>query len=223
MPPAATISTPSHHPRRSQFDGSYSLKYQVYEDSSTSTVSDPSQGVRKLAAVGAQRRVRAGVCENPPEERHSRGKGAMNPPGPRRTYSHSRTSLKETYAKEPRVVVREVRRKSDSEHRRHHRRYERDDAKEVEKVYVYRTRRKSEEETDRSRPSVSRRSTTNAGEASRTRHERQRTDDRELPRRRSERRPSYQEDRVHTTLRHEKRSIADHVPKSARGRAPITR
>ncbi|KAL9066805.1 MAG: hypothetical protein Q9161_007311 [Pseudevernia consocians] len=141
---------------------------------------------------------------------------------PRRTYSDSKASAKETYAKEPRVVTREVRRKSDSEHRHHHRRSEQKDAREGEGVHVYKVR-KNEGEVDRSRPSTRRRSTTTAGEASRTRHERQRTDDRKPQRRHSERRPSQHEEKAHTPLRREKRSIADFVPKSTRERVPVTR
>ena len=121
------------------------------------------------------------------------------------------------------MVVREVRRRSDSEHRRHHRRSETEDAREGERVHVYKAHKRSEAEADRSRPSTRRRSTTNVGEAKRARHERQRTEDRDLQRRHSERKPSHREERVHTPLRREKRSIVDHVPKSTRDRAPITR
>ena len=125
--------------------------------------------------------------------------------------------------KEPRVVVRDVRRKSDSEYRHHHHRSDREGAKEGERVYAYRVYRKSEGEADRSRPSTLRRSGADTGEASRIRHERQRAGDRESQRRHSERRASHQEDRVHNPLRHEKRSIADYAPKSTKDRTPITR
>lgn len=147
----------------------------------------------------------------------------MTSSAPRRTYSDSKANAKETYAKEPRAVIREVRRKSDSEHRHHHRRSEQKDAREGEGVYVYKVRKKNEGEVDRSRPSTRRRSITNAGEASRTRHERQRTEDREPQRKHSERRPSQHEEKAHTPLRREKRSIADFVPKSTRDRVPVTR
>ena len=142
---------------------------------------------------------------------------------PRRTYSDSKTYARETQVKEPRVVVKEVRRRSDSIHRHHHRRSEKDDAREGERVHVYRAHRRSEGEAEQPRPSALRRSTTNTAEASRTKHERQRTGDGELRRKHSERRPSHREEKTHTPLRHEKRSIADHVPKSNRDRAPITR
>ena len=172
------------------------------------------------SAVGEERQVRV---ENPSQEHRSRAKGAMTSQYPRRTYSDSRPSAKETYVKESRAVVREVRRKSDSEHRHHHRRSEKEDARESEGVRVYRAHRKSEGEADRSRYSTLRRSTTSTREASRTRHERQRTEDRELRRRHSERRQSHHEEKVHTPLRREKRSIADHGPKSTRGPGPVTR
>ena len=178
--------------------------------------------MEKLVVDGL-RQVRAEVWENHLEERPSKAKGAMTPSNPRRTHSDSRTNAQETYVKEPRVVVREVRRKSDSEHRHHHRRSEKEDAREGERIRVYKAHRKSEGEADRSRPSTSRRSTTNAREASRTRYERQRTGDRELQRRHSERRPYHHEEKVHNPLRREKRSIADHAPKSTRDRAPVTR
>ncbi|KAF6221675.1 hypothetical protein HO133_001643 [Letharia lupina] len=219
MPVATTISTPSHHHHRTQVYPSHSLRYQAYEGGPKSTVSDSSQSV----VVGGLRRVLAGACKSPSEERRLRAKGAMTSHTPRRTYSDSKTNAKETYGKEPRVAVREVRRKSDSEHRHHHRRSEKEDAREGERVYVYKAQKKSEGEADRSRPSSLRRSTTNAGEASRTRHERQRTGDRELQTRHSERRPPHHEEKTHTPLRREKRSIADYVPKSTRDKAPVTR
>ena len=223
MPIATTISTDSHHHRHTQLYGSHSSRYQASEDASSSTLSDPRQGVDKSARTGGHRRVRAEVGQNPPEEQRARDKGAMSSPYPRRTYSESKTSVKEAYVKEPKVVVREGRRKSESDHRHHHRRPEREDGKESERVYVYKARRKSEGETDPSRPSAPRRSTTNAGEASRARHERQRTEDRDVRRRHSERKSSHHEERLHASLRHEKRSIAEHVPKSTRDRTPITR
>ena len=164
--------------------------------------------------MGVPRRIRAEACGNLGEGRRSRAKGAMTSHTPRRTYSDS---------KEPRVVVREVRRKSDSEHRKHHHRSEKEDARGDDRFYVHKAHKRSEAEADRSRPSTRRRSITNVGEASRTRHERQRTEDRELQRRHSERRSSYREEKVHTPLRREKRSIVDHVPKSTRDRAPINR
>lgn len=213
MPGATTISTSSHHPR-TQIYRSHPLRYQVHENAPISTVSDSSEGVENIV-VGGPRRIRAEACGNLPEGRRSRAKGAMTSHTPRRTYSD---------AKEPRVVVREVRRKSDSsEHRKHHRRSEKEDAKADDRVYVHKTHKRSEAEADRSRPSNRRRSTTNAGEASRTRYERQRTEDRDVQRRHSERKPSHREEKVHTPLRREKRSIVDHVPKSTRDRAPITR
>ncbi len=222
MPVATTISTSSHH-HRSQTYGSHSLPYQAYEGGSTSTLSGSSEGV-KTFPVADLRRVRAEACKIPPEERRSRAKRAMTPHTPRRSYSDSKANAKGRCAKEPRVVVQELRRRSDSEHRHHHhRRYERDDEREGERVYVYKAHKKNEGEVDRSRPSTRRRSTTNAGEASGTRHERQRTGDRELQRRHSERRSSHHEEKVHTPLRREKRSIADYTPKSTRERASATR
>ena len=212
MPGATTISTFSRHHGTQAYD-SRTLPYQAYEGTSSSTVSDSSEGVENIV-VGGPRSIRAETCENLPEGRRSRAKRAMTSHTPRRTYSES---------KEPRVVVREVRRKSDSEHRKHHRRSEKDDAREDDGVYVYKAHKRSEAETHRSRPSTRRRSTTNVGEASRTRPERQRTEDRDLRRRHSERKPSHREEKVHTPLRREKRSIVDHVPKSTRDRAPITR
>ena len=164
-----------------------------------------------------------GLRRDPSEGRRIRAKGAMTSHTPRRTYSDSKTNTKETFVREPRVVVRDVRRKSDSEHRHRHRRSEKEDAREDETVYVYKAHRKSEGEADRSRPSTIRRSTTNAGEASRTRHERQHTGDRVSQRRYSERRPSHREEKARTSLRREKRSINDHVPKSTRARPPVMR
>ena len=221
MPVATTISISSHH-RRNRAYSSHHLRQQAHEGSSDSTLSDSSEGVQPLSK-GALRPVRAEACNNPSEERRSRARGAMTSHAPRRTYSDLKTNTKETYVQEPRVIIREVRRKSDSEHRRHHRRSEKEDERGGERVYVHRAQRKSEGEVDRSRPSTLRRSTTNAGEASRTKHERQRTGDRELPRRHSERRPSHHEEKVHAPLRREQRSIADHVPKSTRDQAPIAR
>lgn len=173
--------------------------------------------------MGGLGRVRAEARKGSGEERRLRAKGAMTSRTPRRTYSHSKINAKETYVEEPRVVVREVRRKSDSEHRHHHRRSEKEDAREDDRVHVYKAHRECEGEADRSRLSTLRRSTTNAGEASRTRHERQRKGDREPRTRHSERRMSHHEQIVHTPLRREKRSIADHATKSTRDRAPITR
>ena len=223
MPANTIFSTSSHHHHRIHLHGSHSLKYRVNEDTSDSTVSESTYGVQNLVVGGQrQRRVRPEVREIPLKESRSRVKRAMTSPYSRRTYSESKTNAKETYVKEPRVVTREVRRKSDSENRHHHRKPE-EKAKE-ERVYAYKTHRKSEGEADRSRPtSTLRRSTTNAGEASKTKHERPRTADRESRRRHSERRTSHNEEKAHTPLRHEKRSIADHVPKSTRDRAPITR
>ncbi len=221
MPVATTISTSSHH-HRSQAYGSHSLPYQAYEGDSTSTLSDSSEGV-KTFPVADLRRVRAEACEKLPEERRLRAKRAMTPHTPRRSYSDSKANAKDRYAKEPRVVVQELRR-SGSEHRHHHhRRYEREDEREGERVYVYKAHKKNEGEVDRFRPSTRRRSTTIAGEASGKRHERLRTGDRELQRRHSERRPSHHEEKVHTPLRREKRSIADYTPKSTRERASATR
>ena len=220
--PVATISSTSSHRHRTQAYPSHPLQYHVYESVSDSTVSDPSQEVGK-SVVGRLRRVRAEARENPPQQRCSGVKGAMSSHYPRRSYSDSKSNAKETYVKEPRVVVREVRRKSDSEHRHHQRRSEKDDGREGDRVRVHKTQRRSEGEADRYKPSTLRRSTTNAGEASRTRHERQRTEDRELRRRHSERRSSHHEEKTHTPLRREKRSIADHASKSTRDRPPVTR
>ena len=221
MPINTIFSTSSHHLHRIQVHGSHSQKYRLNEDTSNSTLSDSSYGVENLV-VGGQRRVRAQVREIPLKESRSRVRRAMTSPHPRRTYSESKSKAKETYVKEPRGVTREVRRKSDSENRHHHRKHE-EKAKE-ERVYVHKAHRKSEGEVDRSRPtSTLRRSTTSAGEASKTKHERPRTADRESRRRHSERRSSHNEENLHTPLRHEKRSIADHVPKSTRDRAPSTR
>ncbi|KAM0806003.1 hypothetical protein BDR22DRAFT_194743 [Usnea florida] len=141
----------------------------------------------------------------------------------RRTYSTLKPDARETLVKEPIVLVREVRRKSDSEHRHHHRRSEKENPKEGERVYVYKLHQTREEEADRSRPSTARRSTTNVGEVSRTRHEKQRIKDRESQRKYSERRTSQYQEKVHAPLRRESRSIADHAPKSSRDRAPVTR
>lgn len=221
MPVATIISTSNRH-NPTQVYASHPPRYKAYEGTSNSTVSDSSQSVEKLT-VGGERRVRTEVYGSPSKEHRSRAKGAMTSQYLRRTYSDARTSAKETYVKEPRVVVQEVRRKSDSEHRHHHRRSEKEDARESEGVRVYRTHRKSEGEADRSRHSTVRRSTTSTREASRTRHERQRTEDREVRRRHSERKQSHHEEKAHTALRHEKRSIADHAPKSTKDRAPVTR
>lgn len=221
MPVATTISTSSHH-HRNQTYNSHPLRYWAHEDASISTVSDSSSDVRK-SVVGRLRRVRAEACEIHPQERRLRAKGAMSSSYPRRTHSESKSKAKETHAKEPRVVVREARKRSDSEHRHYHRKSDKEDGKEGERVRVDKVQRNSEGEADRSKPSTLQRSTTNAGGASRARHERQRTDDKEVRRRHSERRPSHHEEKVHTPLRHEKRSIADHVPKSTRDRAPVTR
>lgn len=223
MPVATITSTSSLHHRRTQVYSSHSLNNRAYESASDLTVSDPSQSVE---VVGGQRRLCAKVHKNPPEELRSRAKGAMTSHYPRRSHSDSKTTTKETRVKEPEVVVREVRRESDWEHRHHHRKSEKRDARDGERDHVYKTRRKSDEEADRSRPSNLRRSTTNAGGVSRTRHERQRAEDRldrEMRRRHSERRRSHHEEKVHTPLRHEKRSIADHAPKTTRDRAPVTR
>ena len=217
MPVNTILPTSSHHHHRIQLSDSHPLRYRLDEDSSNSTVSDSSYGVETLI-VGGQRRVRAVFRETPLKESRSRAKRAMTSPYPRRTYSESKTNTKETYVKEPRVVTREVRRKSDSEHRHHHRKPE--EKVREERVSTHRTQRKSEGEVDRSKPITLRRSTTNAGEASKTRHERPRTADRE---RHSERRPYHHEEKVRTPLRHEKRSIADHTPTSTRDRAPTTR
>ena len=221
MPVATIIHTSSHHYRNQTYNP-HALQYQAYEGASISTLSDSSSGVEKLV-VGGLPRVRAEACENRPQERRLRAKGAMSSHYLPRTYSDSKSKAKETHAKEPRVVVREARRRSDSEHRHYHRRSDKEDGKEGERVRVHKAQRKSEGEADHSKHSTIRRSTTNAGEASRTRHERQRTDDRELRRKHSERRPSHHEEKAHTSLRHEKRSIADHVPRSTRDRPPVTR
>ena len=220
MPLATTISTPSHRPRIPAYNP-YPLKYQTYEGASVSTISVSSPGVEKSVAGG--RYFRADPCENPLKRGCSRVKRAMSSHYPRQTYSDSRTKTGEAHVKETRVVDRDVRRKSDSEHRHSHRTSEKEDAQEGERVRVYRVHRKSEGERDRSRSSILRRSTTNAGEASKTRHERQRTEDREPRKRHSERRSSHHDEKGHTSLRHEKRSIADHVPKSTRDRASVTR
>ena len=212
MPVATKISTNSHH-HRTQAYPSHPSQYHAYESASDSTVSNSIQEVGK--SVEAR--------ENPPQQRCSRVQGAMSSHYPRRSYSDSKSNAKETYVKEPRVVVREVRRKSDSEHRHHQRRSEKEDGNEGERVRGYRTQRRSEGEADRYRPSTIRRSTTNAGEATRTRHERQRTEDRKGRRRHSERRSSHHEEKAHTPLRREKRSVADHAPKSTRDRPPVTR
>ena len=214
------LSTSSHHHHRTQTHGAHPLKDWTDEDSLNSIVSDSTDGVENFVA-GGQRRARAEVREIPLKGSHSRAKRAMTPPYSRRRYSESRTNAKETCVKEPRVVTREVRRRSDSESR-HQRRQSEEKARE-ERVYAHQTRRQSVGEVDRSRSSTLRRSTTNAGEASKTRHERPRTEDREVRRKHSERRPSYHEENLHTPLRHEKRSIAEHVPKSTRDRAPTTR
>ena len=219
--PLATLISTSSRPRIQAYN-SYPLQYQTYEDASVSTISDSSPGVQKSVA-GRPRYFRTDPCENPTRERYSRAKRAMSSHYPRRTYSDSKSKTRETSVKEPRVVDRDVRRKSDSEHRHSHRRSEKEDGREGERVLVYRVHRTSEGERDRSRSSTLRRSTTNAGEASKRRPERQRTEDGELRRRRSERRPSHHEEKVHTSLRREKRSIADHVPKSTGDRAPVTR
>lgn len=222
MPVATRISTSSQHHRRTQAYCSHPSRYHAYEGDSNSTISDSSEGVEN-SVVGGLRRVGAEVCTNPSEERRFRAKGAMTSHAPRRTHSDSKTSANGTYVKEPRAVVREVRRKSDSEHRHYHRRSETEDAREGERVYVYKAHKKSDGEVTRSRPSSLRRSTTNAGEANRTRYERQRTGDKDLQKRLSERRPSHHEEKVYTPLRREKRSIADYVPKSTTDRAPATR
>lgn len=222
MPVATKNSSSSHqfHHRTQVYDP-YPLRYQVYECGSNSTLSVSSEGVEKHV-VGGLRRVRAKATKNSPEEPRSRDLGAMTSHPPRRTYSESRKHAKEVYGKEPGVVIREVRRKSDSEHRHHHRRCEKEDTRDG-KVYVSKAHRKSEGEADRSRPNDIRRSTTNAGESSRTKHERHRTGDRELQRKCSEKRPSRHEEKVHTSLRREQRSIANLIPKDTRGRAPVTR
>lgn len=173
--------------------------------------------------MGGTRRFHPEALQNLSENLPSSAKGAMTSHTSRRTYSDSRPNARETYVKEPRVAVREVRRRSDSEHRKHHRRSEKEGAREDDSIYVYKAYRRSEAEADRSRPSTRRRSTTNVGEASRTRHERQRTEDRDLQRRHSERRPSRGEEKVYTPLRREKRSILEHAPNSTRDRPPITR
>lgn len=221
MPVATTISTSSHHHRRNRAHPSHHKPYAAYEDHSISTLSASSQAAETLI-VGGSRQGRAEACENPAKERRLRAKGAMTSQTHRRTYSHSKTNAKKTSVKEPRVVVREVRR-SDSEHRHHHRRSEKEGTREEERGHVYRAHGKSERRADGSRPSTRRRSTSNAREASKTRHERQRTSDRELQRRHSERRPYLNEEKKNIPLRREKRSIADHVPKSTRDRAPVTR
>lgn len=222
MPLATIISTsPSHRPRLHTYS-SYPLQYQTYEGTSVSTISDFSPGVEKSVTRGP-RYFRVDPRISPPQERRSSAKRAMSSHHPRRTHSDSKSKTKETHGKEPRVVDRDVRRKSDSEHRHSHRRSEKEDAREGGGVRVHRVHRTSEGERDRSRSSTVRRSTTNAGEAGKRRHERQRTEDGEMRRKHSERRPSHHEEKVSTSLRHEKRSIADHVPKSPGDRAPVTR
>ena len=219
----ATITPTSSYRHRTQAYRLHPFQYEVNESASNSTVSDSSQGVDNLV-VGGQRRVRAKAYEFPPQqERRSRAKGAMTSRYTRRSYSDPKTNAKETYVKDPTVVVQEVRRKSDSEHRHHRHRSEKEDGKEGERVRVYKSHRKSEGETARSRSGTIRRSTTITGDASRPKYEPQRTEYREPRRRHSERRPSHHEDKVQTPLRHEKRSIADHVPKSTRDRPPVTR
>ena len=218
---ATIISTSSHRPRIRAYS-SYPLRYHTYEGASVSTISDSSPGLEKLFA-GGLRYFRANRGENPQQERCSRAKRAMSSDHPRRTYSDAKSKTRETYVKEPRVVDRDVRRKSDSEHRHSHRRSEKEDGREGEGVRVYRVHRTSEGERDRSRSNTVRRSTTNAREASRTRHERPRTEDKELRKRHSERRSSHHDEKGHTSLRHEKRSIADHVPKSPKDRPSVTK
>ena len=221
MSVATTRSTSSYHHRNEAYD-SHHLRHQAHKGSSKLTLSDSSEGVEHLSE-GGLRQVGAEARNTPSEERRLRARRAMTSHAPRRTYSDSKTSPKETYVKEPRVEVREVRRKSDSERRHHRRKSEKEDERGGQRVYVHKAHRKSEGEADRSRPGTLLRSTTNAGEASRTRHERQRTGDRELLRRHSERRSSHPDDRSHTPLRREKRSIADYAPKSTRDRIPVTR
>ena len=223
MSVATTIYTSSHHRRQRNPDPfTQPLRYQTHQGHSSSTISDTHQGVERLVARGLGR-VRAEAPRNPVEQRRSNPKGAMTSHASRRTYSTIKTDARETLVKEPRVLVRELRRRSNSEHRHHHRRSEKEDAKEGERVYVYKVHKTREEEADRSRPSTVRRSTTNAGEGSRTRHEKQRTGDRELQRKHSERRTPHYQEKVHAPLRRESRSIADHAPKSSRDRAPVTR
>ena len=223
MSVATTIYTSSHHRRqRNPNPFSQPLRYQTYQGYSSSTISDTREGVERLVTRGLGR-VRAEARRNPVEERRSNYKGAMTSHASRRTYSTLKTGARETLVKEPRVLVREVRRRSDSEHRHHHRRSEKEDAKEGERVYVYKVHKTREEEADRSRPSTARRSTANAGEVSRTRHEKQRTGDRELQRKHSERKTPHYQEKVPAPLRRESRSIADHAPKSSRDRAPVTR
>lgn len=221
MPVATTISTSSHNYRKQTYN-SHPLPYRAHEDASISTVSDPSSVAGK-SVVGRLRRFRAEACENHPQERRPRAKGAMSSSYPRRTHSESKSKAKEIHVKEPRVVVREARRNSDSEHQHHHRKSDKEDGKEGERVRVDKAQRNSKGDADRSKSSTLQKSTTNTGGASRSRHERERTDDRESRRRHSERRPSHHEEKVHAPLRHEKRSIVDHVPKSPRDRAPVTR
>ena len=220
MPPATIIST-SSRPRVRAYN-SYPLQYRTYEGASVSTISDSGPGVA-LSVAGGPRYSRADPCKIPSQERRTRAKRAMSSHYPRRTYPDSKTNTSEAHVKEPRVVDRDVRRQSDSQHRHSHRRSEKEAGREGERVRVYRVHRTSEGERDRSRSSTLRRSTTTAGKASKRRHERQRTEDGEVRRRHSERRPSHHEEKVQTSLRHEKRSIADHVPKSTRDRAPVTR
>ena len=223
MSVATTIYTSSHHRRqRKPNPVSQPLRYQKFQGHSSSTISDTREGVERLVARGL-RRVRAEARANPVEERRSNSKGAMTSHASRRTYSTLKPDARETLVKEPIVLVREVRRRSDSEHRHHHRRSEKENPKEGERVYVYKVHKTREEEADRSRPSTARRSTTNAGEVSRTRHEKQRIRDRESQRKHSERETSQYQEKVHAPLRRESRSIADHAPKSSRDRAPVTR
>ena len=221
MPVATIISTSSHRPRIQAYN-SYPSQSHTYEGAPVFTISYSSPGVGKSVA-GGPRYFRADPCENSLQRGYSRAKRAMSSHYPRRTYSDSKPKTRETHGKEPRVVDRDVRRKSDSEHRHSHRRSEKEDGQEGERVRVYKVHRKSEGERDRSRSSTLRRSTTNAGEAGRTRHEGQRAEDREPRKRHSERRSSHHDEKGHTSLRHEKRSIADHVPKSTRDRAAVTR
>ena len=218
---ATIISTSSHRPRVRAYS-SYPLRYHTYEGASVSTISVPSPGLEKLFA-GRLRYFRANPREKPQQERCLRVKRAMSSDHPRRTHSDSKSKTRETYVKEPRVVDRDARRKSDSEHRHSHRRSEKESGRESEGVRVYTVHRTSEGERDRSRSNTVRRSTTNAGEASRTKHERQRTEDKEPRKRHSERRSSHHDEKGHTSLRHEKRSIADHVPKSPKERPSVTK
>jgi len=218
----ATRKSSSALRHRTQPSRSYPLGPQADEDDSETPVSEYSDGVRGSAVDPIPR-----VSRKYPVE-HCR---ETNRRMPSDTSRRRQSEGKRRSSKEPTVEVREVRevhRKGGSERRHSEQRATRKEDGEV--VYVYKTHRtRKEEEEDRPRTTVKRRSTT-TGEASRTRHERSYKDressrryveEREPLRRHSERRASRQDERP--PLRREKRSISDNVPRSTRDRAPITR